>query len=54
MMETSSEKTIGLTSDTHKKLQRLKEDGIFIEMLDGYRFGISLALYWSRPLDRHT
>lgn len=36
--------TIGLSSSTHGKLQRLKEDGVFAEMADGYRFAIALAL----------
>jgi hypothetical protein len=36
--------TVGLTSDGHDKLRRLKEDGHFAEMTDGYRFAIALAL----------
>lgn len=36
--------TIGLSTSAHGKLQRLKEDGIFAEMADGYRFAIGLAL----------
>ena len=35
---------IGLSETTHAKLKRLKEDGHFREMVDGYRFGIGLAL----------
>lgn len=35
---------IGLSEATHAKLKRLKEDGHFKEMADGYRFGIGLAL----------
>ena len=36
--------TIGLSESTHALLTKLKEDGYFSEMQDGYRFGISLAL----------
>lgn len=36
--------TIGLSEKAHTILTKLKEDGYFAEMLDGYRFGISLAL----------
>jgi hypothetical protein len=36
--------TVGLTNDGHDKLRRLKEDGHFAEMTDGYRFAIALAL----------
>ena len=36
--------TIGLSESSHRKLQRLKEDGYFGEMLDAYRFAIALAL----------
>jgi len=36
--------TIGLSEKAHATLTKLKEDGFFAEMLDGYRFGISLAL----------
>ena len=35
---------IGLSEKTHPLLKRLKEDGHFAEMADGYRFGIALAL----------
>lgn len=35
---------IGLSEATHAKLKRLKEEGHFREMVDGYRFGIGLAL----------
>ncbi|WP_027582029.1 hypothetical protein [Bradyrhizobium sp. Ai1a-2] len=35
---------IGLSESTHLKLKRLKEEGHFREMVDGYRFGIGLAL----------
>lgn len=36
--------TIGLSEKSHILLKRLKDDGYFSEMVDGYRFGISLAL----------
>jgi hypothetical protein len=36
--------TIGLSHAAHGKLQRLKEDGHFTEMTDGYRFAIALAI----------
>jgi hypothetical protein len=36
--------TVGLTEDTHRMLQRLKEDNVFNEMVDGYRLGIALAI----------
>ena len=36
--------TIGLSQTAHGKLQRLKEDGYFAEMADGYRFAVALAL----------
>lgn len=36
--------TVGLTDETHVILQRMKEDGIFTEMQDGYRFGIAFAI----------
>jgi hypothetical protein len=35
---------VGIGKSTHPKLQRLKEDGHFSEMLDAYRFAIGLAL----------
>lgn len=35
---------VGIAKSAHSKLQRLKEDGHFSEMLDAYRFAISLAL----------
>lgn len=43
-MSVSEPTMIGLTEATHAKLKRLKEDGHFSEMVDGYRFGIGLAL----------
>lgn len=36
--------TIGLSNAAHGKLQRLKDDGHFDELMDGYRFAIGLAL----------
>lgn len=36
--------TVGLTDETHRMLQQLKEDGVFNEMRDGYRLGIALAV----------
>jgi hypothetical protein len=36
--------TIGLSESGHQKLKRLKADGHFNEMVDGYRFAIALAL----------
>lgn len=35
---------IGLSEKAHATLRRLKEDGHFAEMVDGYRFGVALAL----------
>lgn len=44
-METVKEPTtIGLTVETHNKLQKLKEDGFFGEMADAYRLAIALAI----------
>jgi hypothetical protein len=36
--------TVGLTSKSHEKLKELKQNGVFKEMIDGYRFGIALAI----------
>jgi hypothetical protein len=36
--------TVGLTNESHEILKQLKRDGIFKEMVDGYRFGIALAI----------
>jgi hypothetical protein len=36
--------TVGLTNESHEILKQLKKDGIFKEMVDGYRFGIALAI----------
>src|SRR5688572_17690702 len=36
--------TIGLSNAAHGKLQRLKENGCFDELMDGYRLAVGLAL----------
>lgn len=36
--------TIGLSDLSHKNLQLLKEEKVFREMADGYRFAVALAL----------
>lgn len=36
--------TIGLSDAAHGKLKRLRDDGYFAEMQDGYRFAVALAL----------
>lgn len=36
--------TVGLTHESHEILKDLKNNGFFKEMIDGYRFGISLAI----------
>jgi len=43
--------TVGLTESTHARLVRLKEDGVFAEMKDGYKFGIGLSIAngWVAP-----
>ena len=44
-MSTNAEPTvIGLSERAHAKLKRLKEDEHFLEMVDGYRCGMALAL----------
>lgn len=35
---------IGLTKETHEVLQKLKDDGVFNEMQDAYRFSIAFAI----------
>ncbi len=35
---------VRLSEKTHARLKRLKEDGHFLDMLDGYRCGVALAL----------
>ena len=35
---------VGIGSAAHARLQRLKEDGYFADMMDGYRFAVGLAL----------
>jgi len=44
MVMESEPTTIGLSDSAHRKLQRLKEDGYFGEMLDAYRFAVAVAL----------
>lgn len=46
MQEFNEPKTIGLTSETKEKLRRLKEDGYFHEMQDGYKFAVGLAILY--------
>lgn len=43
--------TVGLTDTTHAGLVQLKEDGVFAEMKDGYKFGIGLSIAngWLAP-----
>ena len=36
--------TVGLTAESHSNIQRLKEEGVFADMLDAYRFAIGLAI----------
>lgn len=36
--------TVGLSPSAHDKLKRLKEDGFFGDLIDGYRFAIALAI----------
>ena len=43
-MNSSDHVTIGLSESGHYALQRLKEDGVFAQMMDGYRFAIALAI----------
>lgn len=43
-MSTSEPTMIGLSERVHALLTRMKEDGHFNEMADGYRLGIALAL----------
>jgi hypothetical protein len=43
-MSSASEITVGLTAETHEVLKQLKEDGVFSEMRDAYRFGLALAI----------
>src|SRR4030042_780705 len=46
-MTAENETTIGLTNESHEILKQLKRDGIFKEMVDGYRFGIALAIAYA-------
>jgi hypothetical protein len=43
-MAAENETTVGLTSESHNALKLLKKNGVFKEMVDGYRFGIALAI----------
>jgi hypothetical protein len=43
-VSTTDNRTLGLTDKTHALLQSLKQDGVFNEMADGYRFAIALAI----------
>lgn len=40
----STRTTVGLTKESHETLKRLKEDGVFNEMIDAYRCAIALAI----------
>jgi hypothetical protein len=44
--------TIGLSSEGHACLDRLKEDGVFREKVHACRFAISLAIAHESSLDR--
>ena len=43
-MNEKSNTMIGLSENGHSKLKILKEDGIFHEMVDGYRAGVAFAI----------
>ena len=43
-MSTSDLINVGLSDRANEKLDDLKERGIFADKIDGYRFGVSLAL----------
>jgi len=43
-MNRSDKDTLGMTEDGRRLLERLKEDGIFKELVDGYRFAVALAI----------
>ena len=43
-MTTKDSVTIGLTQKSHSSLQLLKDEGVFSEMMDGYRFAIALSV----------
>ena len=43
-MKTAEPTTIGLSQGAHNKLKWLQEEKYFHDLLDGYRFAISLAL----------
>ena len=44
MTLTNDVNTVGLTAASHEKLKRLKEENVFAEMIDAYRFAIGLAI----------
>lgn len=41
---------IGLTLETQALCQRMKDDGLFKDLVDGYRLGITLALSRKAPV----
>lgn len=43
-MNEGDKQQLGLTQGTHAVLLRLKEEDVFSEMQDGYRFGIAFAM----------
>ncbi len=43
-MPSENETTVGFTAESHEILKQLKQEGVFNEMVDGYRFGIALAI----------
>jgi len=43
-MSTSDLINVGLSEASNDKLDELKEMGVFADKIDGYRFGVSLAL----------
>jgi hypothetical protein len=54
-MSGSEPTMIGLSERVHSLLTRMKEDGHFNEMADGYRLGIALALaHGAQPGDLPT
>jgi len=42
--ETIEPITVGLSSKNHEMLEKFKQEKIFLEMMDGYRFAIAYAL----------
>jgi len=43
-MSKSDKDTLGITENGRRLLQRLKDEGAFSELVDGYRFAVALAL----------